>query len=196
MSVEPMNESINEEEEEQWEDLKDHSDYEICKSYPYIIRRKLIKEYILKETFNKSSGYITVQLNRKTYYKHRLIALQWIPNPDNLTQVDHINHNRIDNRIENLRWVSVQMNAKNKSSHLGRQYTFLDELPETAESLDSYNGHDLSGVYIDYKNEKLYLFNGVKYRELLPMRCKGNIRYCCYDIEDKRVYLYHKVLFG
>ena len=109
--------------------------------------------------------------------------------------MDHINHDKTDYHIENLRWVSGSDNCKNKSIHRGHQYIFLNELPETAESLDSYNGHDLDGVYIDYENEKLYLFNGVRYRELTPCRFKGNIVYNVQDIENKYAKLYHKILF-
>lgn len=45
--------------------------------------------------------------------KHRLVAEAWIPNPDNKSEIDHINHNRKDNRIENLRWCTRQENMDN-----------------------------------------------------------------------------------
>ena len=44
---------------------------------------------------------------------HRLVALTYIPNPENKPCVDHINRKRFDNRVENLRWVSVQENCNN-----------------------------------------------------------------------------------
>ena len=91
--------------------------------------------------------------------------------------------------------VLIHKIKKNKTGYK-QKYTFLTELPKTVESLDSYGKHDLDGVYIDYENEKLYLFNGVRYRELLTLRREGNIYYNCFDIENKQVRLYHKVLFG
>jgi len=50
----------------------------------------------------------------KFYNIHRLIMIHFIPNPDNLKCVDHINRNRQDNRIENLRWSSHKDNSINK----------------------------------------------------------------------------------
>ncbi len=45
---------------------------------------------------------------------HRLIALAFIPNPKRLPQVDHINRDRTDNRVTNLRWVDHTQQALNK----------------------------------------------------------------------------------
>ena len=180
----------------EWLECVVDDDYEIYSEYPYSIRRKG-SDRIIKE-FNDTKGYVQCKLNGKMYSKHRIIARQFIPNddPEYKTQVDHINHDKIDNRLLNLRWVSNSENLKNRTGQKGHQYVFLDELPETAEPLDAYNGHDFDGLFIDYEQEKLYVFNGVKYRELFPQRNQGNIYYHTYDIEDHRRKLAHKVLFG
>lgn len=72
------------------------------------------KGRILRSELDKY-GYPVVTLCansvRKTFKVHRLVALAFIPNPDNLPQIDHINAKRFDNRPENLRWCTTQQNT-------------------------------------------------------------------------------------
>jgi hypothetical protein len=49
----------------------------------------------------------------KTHIVHRLVALHYIPNPENKREVDHINRDRKDNRVQNLRWVTSSENQQN-----------------------------------------------------------------------------------
>ena len=57
----------------------------------------------------------------KSYSVHRLVADAFIPNPDNLPLVDHINRNKLDNRVENLKWVSHRDNIINSDRVENRQ---------------------------------------------------------------------------
>lgn len=61
-----------------------------------------------------SSGYLSVVLSRngKTYDRlvHRLVAETFVPNPNHKRQVDHIDGDRTNNCIDNLRWVSSKEN--------------------------------------------------------------------------------------
>jgi len=74
------------------------------------------KGKFLKSTECKK-GYLRVKLynkgKRKNYRINRLVALHYIPNPENKSQVDHINRIKNDNRIENLRWVTDSENQQN-----------------------------------------------------------------------------------
>jgi len=61
-----------------------------------------------------TGGYINITVNKKRYYAHRLAWL-YIHGVWPKHQIDHINHIRDDNRIENLREVTNQENHKNSS---------------------------------------------------------------------------------
>jgi|SRR5210317_334727 len=82
---------------------------------------------LLKYWLNNYRGYYQIDLSkdgkRKTHYIHRLIGIHFIPNPENLPCIDHINRVRSDNRIENLRWVTHRDNCCNKLQTINRKGT-------------------------------------------------------------------------
>ena len=64
-------------------------------------------------------GYLKVVLwyghnKQKNFSVHRLVATMFIPNPQNLTDVDHIDRNRHNNHVSNLRWLSHKNNIHHK----------------------------------------------------------------------------------
>lgn len=74
---------------------------------------------------NKNTGYMKKDLcytdendnkKRKTYYIHRLVALIFIPNIFNKSQVDHRDTNKTNNRVDNLSWVTHQENMNNNAT--------------------------------------------------------------------------------
>jgi hypothetical protein len=81
-------------------------------------------------TFNHKLGYYYVFLNKHNTPLHRVIGKQFIPNPDNLKQIDHKNRNEVDNSLENLRWVNASTNCCNKTRIKGVEQLFINELPE------------------------------------------------------------------
>ena len=79
------------------------------------------KGRFLKHVVNPS-GYHTVVVYQdkkpKRFYVHRLVAIHYIPNPDNKPEVDHINRDRHDYRLENLRWVTSLENSENQGDRI------------------------------------------------------------------------------
>lgn len=144
--------------------LKEYNDYEILNQYPFTIRRKK-DHYIIKE-YIENNGYVRFNLNingkQKKNSKHILIAKQFIPNddPENKTQVDHINHIKTDNRIENLRWCSSAENTLNKSSYKNVMYDFIENLPEDALLVEYYKSKNVVHEFENY-----YYFDGLFYHD-------------------------------
>ena len=63
-------------------------------------------------------GYERVVLTkdgiRKTYSVHKLVALAFIPNPENKTTINHIDGNKRNNNVSNLEWATEKENQKHK----------------------------------------------------------------------------------
>ena len=99
---------------EYWIEVKGHPRYRVstlgrvkCVDY-----RGTGKEKICK--LNKGgSGYLLVYIDGFMKYVHRIVAESFIPNQEQKPEVEHINTNKVDNRIDNLKWVSHKENQNN-----------------------------------------------------------------------------------
>lgn len=92
----------------------------------------------LTPAVNKKTGYKTVSLwkNNKGSSKtmHRLVALAYLPNPNNLPEVNHIDGNKLNNQVNNLGWVTSSGNSQHAyDTGLVKQTKLLDD--STYESL-------------------------------------------------------------
>ena len=91
--------------------------YEEDKMYRYIIRYK--KWNCLNDLKSNKNGYIRIGINNKHYYLHRLIYKyhneDWDITYSIENEIDHININPLDNRIENLRVVNHSENMRNRN---------------------------------------------------------------------------------
>ena len=159
-----------------FEVIKDFPDYEISNNiYPFIIRRISNKKII--SVSDDQRGYYKIHLNGNRYKLHRIIAKQFIPNPENLPEVDHKNHNGKDNRIENLRWVSSSTNNQNRAGFKGVKFNYVNELSDDAIDIESYGKHEFEFYYFD--DNKFYFYNGVAFRELNYLKDKDGLYFVC-----------------
>ena len=65
----------------------------------------------------QTNGYLKTNLGENTWTVHRLVALAFIPNPDGLPTVDHINRNKTNNHVSNLRWASRLLQCTNRGNY-------------------------------------------------------------------------------
>ena len=96
------------------------------------------KEKLLKT--NIRNGYYTAYLyknnEKKSLLCHRLVAEAFIPNPDNLPQVNHKDENKLNNRVDNLEWCTIKYNINYSSAkpvicvETGIVYQSLTEVSE------------------------------------------------------------------
>ena len=173
--------------------LRNHADYEILNEYPFTIRRNR-DNYIITE-FIKDSGYPAVVLNGRHYLKHRLIAEQFIENddPERKTQIDHINRNKTDYHLDNLRWITNRDNSRNKSANKGITYNYIDELPGDCIDVTSYettNGmreFEDKEYYYSPSTDLFYFYNGKQYRVLHVMHGYNDALYVNLLDKNKRL---------
>ena len=108
-------------------------------------------------------GYRTVQITnnekKHTFSIARLMALTYIPNPDNKASIDHINRIRTDDRLENLQWATLLEQCVNKSKYCS-------------------NTSGVKNIYLNRGRAKRFIYsrqrNGIEYTKAcytLPQAC-------------------------
>lgn len=66
-----------------------------------------------------SKGYRYIRFKKKNYWTHRLVAETFVPNPENKETVDHIDRDRTNNRVCNLRWADQKEQCRNTKTYDG-----------------------------------------------------------------------------
>ena len=180
-----------------WETLKGYSNYEINTAYPHYIRHK--RKLNIIAIYVERNGYYRLNLqpddttqHKLKPYQHDLISKQWIDNDDVelKTQIDHINRNRLDNHIYNLRWTTPSENNSNKRGFAGDVYKFEHALV-CKSIVKVYHNHEFVNLY--KMDDDYYVFTVDRIYERLIKRVDKNNRPCLYVYDANnypvRIYL-------
>lgn len=138
-------------------------------------------------------GYKTVNLHsngkQKSYRVHRLVAQAFIPNPESKPYIDHINTDKSDNRVENLRWVTPKENMNNpitKENMVSRfRYKRHDKL-----SLNLLINHH--PLIVSIGNDDIYVQDVYMASSMTGEKPNAIVKSCVFD-EPIGIYAFHTV---
>lgn len=91
---------------------------------------------LLKIMYNNRGYQRVAAIHGKPQYVHRMVAETWIDNPNNYEEVNHINGDKTDNRMENLEWVTHSENIRH-AYRTGLNKTTPIRIVETGEVYES-----------------------------------------------------------
>lgn len=117
MTIKEVNENQFEKVDEEWRDVVGYEGLYIVSNYGEVKslgndkgrREKTMKTHVCRNGYEKLDLSKKGQPTKKVYV-HRLVAMAFIPNPHNKPQVNHINCDKLDNKQENLEWVTRSEN--------------------------------------------------------------------------------------
>ncbi len=136
---------------ERWRDIPGYEDYYQISTYGRVLakfryvqytdqdgceRWKRVESHLLNDKKRGKGGYVSVLLrgsdyfSTKRYFVHRLVAMAFLPNPDNLPIINHKDENPSNNHVDNLEWCTYQYNTTYGTAQERRKKT----LSETAKA--------------------------------------------------------------
>ena len=161
----------NEDDSNDWIVLDKYPRYEISLSIPHVIRDKFTKRIISQS--QNDVGYLQISLYGETKLMHRVICEQFKKFDGDTARMDvnHINHKKLDNRIENLEWITHRENLANRRTFSKQINEYIDEINENYVKIESYDNKKLKDrYYYDKENNLIYLEtkHGDKYKLVKP----------------------------
>jgi hypothetical protein len=143
--------------------------YEIEIAYPHRVKNIRGNKYLTPK-LNKDD-YNVITIGKRHLKHHRLVAQKFILNPNNLPYVDHIDHNRTNNSISNLRWSSEKENSNNKCT---MDFVNTSDMPDDLAPLQYYlKGIKPIGLFYSLSEDQYYEHDPI-YNRYKKLKNNGN----------------------
>ena len=117
------------------------------------------KGKILKPNIDKD-GYERVALckekKRKDLFVHRLVAITFIPNLENKSQINHIDGNKQNNCVDNLEWCSCKENIVHSIKILKKRNKKLNQYDLNGNFIKTYDSIKIAGITNDIKPQNIW----------------------------------------
>ena len=140
-SLAELNEEWEDVPEEEWRDVLGFEELYQVSNFGNV-RTVKNGEAEMSQQENRN-GYMTVHLRNKGVERramvHRLVAEAFIPNPDELRDVNHKNGDKSDNRLENIEWVSHSDNMTHSFRELGKNVRHIVQLDLDNNFIERWN---------------------------------------------------------
>jgi hypothetical protein len=141
---------------ENWKTVRGYDGKYSVSNYGRVYSIKRHRHLVPRED---KDGYLRIVLwshnKRKTYRVHRMVAQAWLPTDNIYNDVNHIDGNRKNNRVENLEWVT-----RNKNLEL-RRFSCNGEYNAQAEEVNIVNSGTCEIIRMCYSVEEASLFTGI-----------------------------------
>jgi len=165
-----------------WKPIKDYEQYYEVSNlgnvrtisriiyYPNGKHRTIKQKQLSKQIYG--AGYYKVDLMNKINYVHRLVALTFIPNPENKPTVNHIDGDKLNNNILNLEWATYSENNKHATDNNLRQSPWTGKFGN-----DNPNSKPI--IQLDKHDNYVNEFSNAREAERLTGISYKHISCCC-----------------
>lgn len=133
-----------------WKDIEDQEGHYLISTLGLVKSLKRRREKILKPAILR--GYSSVSLchgKSKRHYVHRLVAIAFIPNPENKPQVNHKKGIKLDNRASELEWCTASDNQLHSFRELGTKPTWTGKFGKDNPNSKPVSQYSKEGKFIN-----------------------------------------------